>query len=212
MPMVRTRTARLTQQQIRFLDAYAQCHDGKKAAMSVGYTDSSAPQMAKRTLANPKAIEYLSTLQAESRAIVAYDLALAMKESLEVIQYAKQQGNAMAYFKAVEHRAKLSGLLIDRVQVATVDIKSALEEARQRIVEVLPPLRLPNMTTSDTHAQQNKLSDGGVPGGVGAESVEASSGAGPFAGTGSKLSQPFAPTVSTAPETVLESASEPANS
>lgn len=151
--MVRTRTARLTQQQIRFLDAYAQCHDGKKAAMSVGYTASSAPQMAKRTLANPKAIEYLSKLQSESRAIASYDLALAMQESLEVIAFAKEKGNAMAYFKAVEHRAKLSGLLVDKVQISAVDISAALREAESRIVNITPtpqPVAIPTAIPEET--------------------------------------------------------------
>lgn len=44
-----------------------------------------------------------------------------------MIDFAKANKNAMAYFKAVEHRAKLSGLLIGRVEVGTVDLKGALE-------------------------------------------------------------------------------------
>jgi phage terminase small subunit len=136
---VRTRTPRLTQQQIKFLDQYAVSRNGTDAAMSVGYTKSSAPQMAQRTLKNPAAIEYLRTLTSESRAIAAYDLATAMTESLEVIAFAKDKGNAMAYFKAVEHRAKLSGLLIDRIQVEKVDIRGAILEAEARLVELQTP-------------------------------------------------------------------------
>jgi Terminase small subunit len=183
MPQVRTTTPRLTQKQIRFLDAYAKCRNGKDAAISVGYTASSAPQMAQRTLKNPKAQEYLASLQSESRAIAAYDLSVAMQESLDVIAHAKLTNNSMAYFKAVEHRAKLSGLLIDRVQVATVDIKSALEEARQRTIEAFPSLQLPNYVSAVLDTQPNKTEQGGVPGGVGAESVGALSGAGPFPST-----------------------------
>lgn len=136
---VRTTTPRLTQKQIKFLDAYAVSHNATDAAMSVGYTKSSAPQMARRTLENPRAVEYLSSLQQGSRAIVSYDIATAMRESLEVIQFAKEKGNAMAYFKAVEHRAKLSGLLIDRIQVEKIDIRSAIYEAEARLVELRTP-------------------------------------------------------------------------
>ena len=34
-------------------------------------------------------------------------------------------------------RAKLSGLLIDRVEVATVDLKGSLEQARTRVIAAL---------------------------------------------------------------------------
>lgn len=150
MLQVRTTTPRLTQRQIRFLDEYAKTRNGTEAAKSVGYSRSSAPQMAKRTLQNPKAQEYLLALQAESRAITAYDLATAMKESLEVIAYAKAQGNAMAYFKAVEHRAKLSGLLVERIHLEKVDLSGALEAARARVVN-LPALSIPDHTPSRQH-------------------------------------------------------------
>ena len=168
MPQVRARTPRLTQQQVRFLDAYSLSRNGVEAAKSVGYSQSSASQMAKRTLANPKAIEYLRSLQSESRAIAAYDLSLAMQESLEVIAFAKEHKNAMAYFKAVEHRAKLSGLLIDRVQVATVDITGALDEARRRIVTI-PNLSLPELpeVKPERSVEQNSNGGGGPGGGGG---------------------------------------------
>lgn len=139
MLQVRTTTPRLTQKQIRFLDEYAKCRNGKEAAISVGYSDSSAPQMAKRTLKNPKAQEYLSSLQSESRAIAAYDLSVAMQESLDVIAHAKLTNNSMAYFKAVEHRAKLSGLLIERIHIEKVDLSEALRQANLRIIDVISP-------------------------------------------------------------------------
>ena len=45
----------------------------------------------------------------------------------------------MAYCKATELRAKLSGLLIDRIEVVPVDLKGALEQARHRVVMVNAP-------------------------------------------------------------------------
>ena len=100
--------------------------------------------MFQRLMKKEIAQEYLGKIQQQSRAMMAYDLSLAMAESLEVIAFAKLKGNAMAYFKAVEHRAKLSGLLIDRIQVEKVDIRSAIIEAEARLVE----LDLPHIDNS----------------------------------------------------------------
>lgn len=135
MAAIRRRLGRLTQQQLKFLHAYAASGDGISAALSAGYSRSSAPQMVRRTLRNPLALDYLETLRAKSRAITAYDLSTAMRESLAVIEFAKERGNAMAYFKAVEHRAKLMGLLVERVETVSVDLTAALAEAKRRWIE-----------------------------------------------------------------------------
>ena len=137
-------THRLTEKEKALLDHYALHHNGTQAGISAGYTKRSAPQMFQRLMKNQTAQEYLGKIQQQSRAMMAYNLTTAMAESLEVIQYAKEKGNAMAYFKAVEHRAKLSGLLIDRIQVEKVDIRSAIIEAEARLVE----LDLPHIDNS----------------------------------------------------------------
>jgi hypothetical protein len=67
-----------------------------------------------------------------------YDLATAMKEADEVCAFAKLHKNAMAYMKATELRAKLSGLLVDRVEVVSVDLTGALERAERRVINVTP--------------------------------------------------------------------------
>lgn len=48
----------------------------------------------------------------------------------------------------MQHRAKLSGLLVDRIQVETVDIKGALIEARTRVLifGTIPPKPLTGLT------------------------------------------------------------------
>jgi hypothetical protein len=157
MPKVYTVTRQLSAKQVQFLDLYAVNQNAKQSALSVGWSATSARQMAYRTLRHPRAQGYLRSLQSESRAIVAYDLATAMKESLEVISYAKEKGNAMAYFKAVEHRAKLSGLLIDRVMVEKVDLTAALEAARSRVAD-LTILESKSLPTEITHIS-NVLQD-----------------------------------------------------
>jgi hypothetical protein len=74
--------------------------------------------------------------------VAVYDLATAMKEAEDVCAFAKLQKNAMAYCKGTELRAKLSGLLIDRVEIATVDLTSALAKAEARVASQ-PPATIP---------------------------------------------------------------------
>jgi len=72
--------------------------------------------------------------------MAVYDLATAMREAEDVCAFAKLHKNAMAYGKGTELRAKLSGLLIDRVEIVTVDLVGALERAERRVVDVTPLL------------------------------------------------------------------------
>ena len=55
----------------------------------------------------PSVAKAIDTIRAEGRKLAVYDLARAMAEAEEVIIFAKANKNATAYFKAVEHRAKL---------------------------------------------------------------------------------------------------------
>ena len=65
--------------------------------------------------------------------MAVYDLATAMREAEDVCAFSKLHKNAMAYCKATELRAKLSGLLIDRVEIVPVDLTGALERAERRV-------------------------------------------------------------------------------
>ena len=147
-------TGRLSHKQLQFLNEYAKTNHIKNAAMSVGYTARSAPQMGLRTLRNPLAQEYLQTLRTNSQAISGYDVATAMAEALDVIHFAKEHRNANAYCKAVELRAKLSGLLIDRVEVFSADLKGALLAASKRVIEAAPGTYSVVSVPEDEHAAQ----------------------------------------------------------
>jgi hypothetical protein len=123
------KTRRLTGKQIRFIELFASGIEQKVAAEQAGLKNRSSQY---RTLTNPLAVQYLSTIRAESRAIAAYDIASAMQEAKEARDFAIEHENPMAVVKATELRAKLSGLLIDRVEIATVDLTGALQRAEQR--------------------------------------------------------------------------------
>ena len=146
-------TTRLTPQQVRFVECYAKTGDKKNSAITAGYSPIRASERAAECLKNPTVQQYLQSLRSESRAIAAYDVAVAMQEALDVIAFAKLKGNAMAYCKAVELRAKLSGLLVDRVEVISVDLTGALQAARLR---VFPPASI-QLTQAEIQAQPEPI-------------------------------------------------------
>lgn len=107
------------------------------AAKAAGYRDSYARVIGRRTKNNPMVAEAIEDIRRRGRELAVYDLATAMAEAEEVCAFAKKHKNAMAYCKGTELRAKLSGLLIERVEVATVDLRSALDGARDRVLKVI---------------------------------------------------------------------------
>jgi succinate dehydrogenase/fumarate reductase flavoprotein subunit len=126
-------TKRLTGKQVKFIELLATGMAQQDAAKQAGLLNRSSCY---RTLTNPLAIQYLSAIRAETRAIVAYDVGSAMQEAMDDHKFAVEKGNAMAAVKATELRAKLSGLLIDRVEIATVDLTGALQRAEQRVLSI----------------------------------------------------------------------------
>ena len=59
-----------------------------------------------------------------------------MKEADNAAEFARKHKNPMANVKAAELRAKLSGLLIERVEVFSADLKGAIEKAEARVINV----------------------------------------------------------------------------
>src|SRR6185295_17790512 len=114
--------------------------DKVHAARAAGYQGTGANKAGSRLLKNPIVRQEIEAVQAAARTVVVYDLATAMKEAEDVCAFAKLHKNAMAYCKGTELRAKLSGLLIERVEIATVDLVGALARAERRVVDVTPLL------------------------------------------------------------------------
>lgn len=137
----------LTERQEKYVRALASGMPSQEAALQAGFTRSYARVAATRLLAVPAVRTAIDEIKAEARKMAVYDLARAMAEAKEAIEFAKANKNAMAYAKLVEHRARLSGLLIERIHIETVDVRGALEEARARIriinptMPELPPIR-----------------------------------------------------------------------
>jgi phage terminase small subunit len=125
----------LTDKQRKFVELYTRGKmDKVHAARAAGYQGSGANKAGSRLLKNPIVRRAIESIQAEGRTMAVYGLAEAMKEADEVCAFAKLHKNAMAYMKATELRAKLSGLLIDRVEVVEVDLTGALARAEARVL------------------------------------------------------------------------------
>ncbi len=129
----------LTDKQRKFVELYTSGKmDKVHAARAAGYQGSGANKAGSRLMKNPIVRQAIEAVQAEARTVAVYDLATAMREADDVCAFAKLHKNAMAYCKAVELRAKLSGLLIDKVEVVSVDLLAAMEAAERRVINVTP--------------------------------------------------------------------------
>src|ERR1044071_3337482 len=125
----------LTDKQRRFVDLYAGGMDKVHAAGAADYQGSGANKAGNRLMKNPIVRQAIESVQAQARTVAVYDLATAMKEAEDAAAFAKEKGSAMAKVKACELRAKLSGLLIDRVEIIPVDLVGALERAERRVID-----------------------------------------------------------------------------
>lgn len=132
-----SRDPELSDRQQRFIEAVARGLSAQAAARSVGYAPAYA-RKASRFLKSCVISRAIAEIRGDGRKVAAYDMAKAMQEANEVIAFARQHKNAMAYCKAVELRAKLSGLLVEKIELFTADLRGALELARKKVIQVSP--------------------------------------------------------------------------
>jgi hypothetical protein len=144
----------LNDRQRKFVDGVAGGMKTQQAARAAGFAPSYA-RKASRLLKIPMIAAAVEAIREKGRDLAAYGLVEAMREADDAAAFAKLHKNPMALVKAFELKAKLSGLLIDRVEVATVDLRGALEAAERRVINVTngassPVGRLPLPTHGST--------------------------------------------------------------
>jgi hypothetical protein len=127
----------LTDKQCRYAENIATGMDSRAAARSDGYSESFSKVVAHRFRANPAIVKAVEDIRKKGRDMAAYGLVEAMEEAEDVCAFAKLHKNAMAYCKATELRAKLSGLLIDRVEIMPIDLRGALLAAQSRVLTAI---------------------------------------------------------------------------
>lgn len=130
--------AEFTERQRRLVDFVASGLSVQQAAKKAGFSSSYA-RKSSRLLKHSGIAQAIAAIRAEGRTLAAYGLAEAMKEAEDAAKFARLKGNAMALVKSIELRSRLSGLLVERIETVTVDLKGSLEAARNRVMMLNAP-------------------------------------------------------------------------
>ena len=136
----------LNDRQRRYVENVSRGQDSRTAALAAGYSESFSKVASHRLGKQPAIAKAIESIRQDARMAARYDLQVAMAEAQAAIDFATLHKNPMARVKAVELRAKLSGLLVDRIEQVTVDLTGALTAARERALQrdqspVTPSLR-----------------------------------------------------------------------
>jgi phage terminase small subunit len=126
----------LTTRQSRFIAALQMGIDGTSAAIAAGYSRKSARYTAYDLQnCNAQVMAELARVREEFAEKAAYNAAACMAELDDAIAFAKANKQANALVKAVELRARLAGLLVQKIDLNIenrVNITGALAEAKAR--------------------------------------------------------------------------------
>jgi phage terminase small subunit len=104
----------LTDKQRHFVENISCGMPSRAAALAAGYSASFSKVAGHRFRRRPAVVAAVEAIREQGRTLAAYDLAAAMREANDAATFARANKNSMALVKAVELRARLSGLLIDR--------------------------------------------------------------------------------------------------
>jgi hypothetical protein len=133
-----TDTERLPDLWRRIIQRVVRGEDWVPAARAEGCSPSYARVIHTRMMKHPVVVRELEAIRSDARREAVYGVVEAMAQAQKGIDLAERHKNPMAFIKGCELRAKLSGLLIERVEVSTVDLKGSLEAARTRVINVTP--------------------------------------------------------------------------
>lgn len=109
--------AGLTPRKEQFALEYIRTGAAKASAITAGYSPNSATSAAGRLLHDPHVKALIDAARERSTAVAQYTATTAMREIDDAIAFSKSSKNATAYVSALQLKAKLSGLLVDRADV-----------------------------------------------------------------------------------------------
>jgi hypothetical protein len=84
--------------------------------------------------------EHLRSIQHRAIAKTGYKLIDAVAEVDKAIAFAYEQESPPSLPRLLELKSKLHGLLIDRVEVVTMDLSGALQQAQHRVLSLVNPI------------------------------------------------------------------------
>jgi hypothetical protein len=113
------RLALPTERQRRFVEEFMRPTAGvlnaTQAAIRAGYPAGTANRMANRLMKKPRIKAAVEAMRAEIAERSAYTVERAMLELDDAMTFAKATDNASAFTRAVELRARIAGVLVDRI-------------------------------------------------------------------------------------------------
>ena len=148
---------RITAKQQKYGELLATGLESVEAAKQAGFSPSFARAAKHRLSKLPAVAAVIEGIQKKGREMAAYGLAEALVQAQESIDFARLHKNPMAAVKGCELKAKLSGLLIERIEVAHVDLSGSLSRAAKRVIEINPALK--PLLQAEAEADQ-RLGDG----------------------------------------------------
>ena len=97
----------LNPKQQRFVSEYLKTGNGAQSAIAAGYSAKSAKDCAHRLLTQSPAVKSaLSRARLELQEVTQYNAEAAMQEAKEAMEFARETGNANAFVKGAELRAR----------------------------------------------------------------------------------------------------------
>lgn len=128
----------LSQKQRLFIAELQKGANGADAAKAAGYSPHAAKFQAYRLLQNELVRAELDKVRQNLAAATEYNGERCMAELDSAIAFAKEHKQANAVVKAVELRARLAGLLREKVDVTVerIDIGDALSAAKARALRL----------------------------------------------------------------------------
>ena len=125
----------LNDKQRKFVENYLRHGNAKQAAIQAGYARAGAGTQAYDMLNKNKTVMWeVEKARKKSDARAAYNYEQAMSEFEHGMKMAEDTENAGAYIKGAEMRSKLSGLLVEKLQVSAgfqIQISGITDEPRE---------------------------------------------------------------------------------
>lgn len=123
----------------KFVEEYVKDGNAKRSAQAAGFSAGSSSQNGVYLLRDPYVVEALETARKRAQEKCDYNAEQAMKEANDAIAFAINTGNANAYVKAVELRAKIQGLLVDKIDLKSqVAFSIIMQPLRPQKEQILP--------------------------------------------------------------------------
>ncbi|HHA2945750.1 terminase small subunit [Stenotrophomonas maltophilia] len=134
----------LTPKQQRFVQEYLQDHNGARAAIRAGYSESTARQQGSRLLTDPRVLAAVRAGQKKvaKKAEVTVDSLMAELEQARKLALEEKQASAAV--TATMGKGKLAGLLVEKHKhsgaIGTYDLKNLSDDDLDRLEQILGSL------------------------------------------------------------------------